>query len=98
MVQEVKEENFKNEILESSLPAFVCFYNSWGNSHSCVYPMLKNLAEQFRGKFRFYLLNIVKSRKLVNKYDIMCTPTLMFFNKGKVHLKLSLPQQHQTLN
>ena len=98
MVQEVKEEYFKNEILESSLPAFVCFYNSWGNSHSCVYPMLKNLAGQFRGKCRFYLLNIVNSRKLVHKYDIMRTPTLMFFNKGKVHLKLSLPQQHQTLN
>jgi thioredoxin 1 len=98
MVQNVREENFKDEVLESSLPAFVCFYNSSGNAHSCVYPILKNLAEQFSGKCRFYLLNIVKSRVLVNKYDIMLTPTLMFFNKGKVHLKLSLPQQHQSLN
>jgi len=95
MVKKVIEKSFEKEILASHLPVLVCFYSPWCDPYSKVYPIVKELAEKFTDKFKFYMLDIVKAQEIARKYDIIRTPTLMFFRNGKVLLKLSLLCQDQ---
>ncbi|MBW1854258.1 MAG: thiol reductase thioredoxin [Deltaproteobacteria bacterium] len=90
MVRKVIEKNFKEKILGSHLPVPVCFYLPWCDPYNKVYPIVKKLAEKFTGKFKFYMLDIVKAQKIARKYEIIRTPTLIFFRRRKVLLKLSL--------
>ncbi len=98
MVKDVSEKNFKEEILNSNLPVLVYFYTPWCKPYTKVYSTLRKLAEKFKGKFKCYTLNVIQGKKVAQKYDIIRTPTLMCFRKGKVHLKLSLLYQEQSLN
>ena len=95
MVKKVIEKTFKETILKSQLPVLVCFYSPWCDPYHKVYPIVKELAEKFTDKFKFYMLDIVKAQAIARKYDIMHTPTLVFFRNGKVLLKLSLLCQDQ---
>ena len=90
MVRDVSEKNFKEEILKADVPVLVYFYTPWCKPYTKIYATVKRLAEKFRGTFKCYVLNVVQAKGLAQKYDIIRTPTLMCFRKGKVRLKLSL--------
>ena len=98
MVREVRGESFKEEILNSNVPVLVYFYTPWCKPYTNVCSTLKKLAEKFKGKLQCYTLNVIQAKKVARKYDIIRTPTLMHFRKGKVHLKLSLLHQEQSLS
>ena len=77
-------------MIKSHRPVFVCVYSPWCDLNNKVYPIVKKLAEKFKDKFKFYMLDIAKAQKIAQEYEIVRTPTLMFFRKGKALLKLSL--------
>lgn len=90
MVKDVSENNFKEEILKADLPVLVYFYTPWCKPYTKIYATVKRLAEKFRGTFKCYVINVVQSKRLAQRYNIIHTPTILCFRKGKVHLKLSL--------
>ena len=77
-LSEVTEENFDDEVLKSDLPVFACFITSW--CHSC-YPtclVADTVAEKYDGEIQFVKVDIERSPKISDKYDIIALPTIVF--------------------
>ena len=90
MVKEARERNFEEEILKSDLPVLVDFCAPWCGPCKRIYRVVEKLSDRYRGKIKFFEINVDEVQKIARKFGITSIPTLMFFKKGKVRLKLSL--------
>ena len=82
MPARVNGENFETEVLSSEIPVLVDFY-----SDSCVpckkiAPVLSKLETEYEGRLKIVKINTNFDEKLVEKYGIEATPTLVLLNKG----------------
>lgn len=78
------DENFKKEILDSDLPCLVDFWAEWCGPCRRVAPIVEEIAEEFKGKFKIGKLNVDDGSKTASTYGVMSIPTLMFFKDGQV--------------
>ena len=78
------DENFKKEVLDSDLPCLVDFWAEWCGPCRRVTPVVEEIAEEFKGKFKIGKLNVDDGSKTASTYGVMSIPTLMFFKNGKV--------------
>ena len=78
------DENFKKEVLDSDLPCLVDFWAEWCSPCRRVTPVVEEIAEEFKGKFKIGKLNVDDGSKTASTYGVMSIPTLMFFKNGKV--------------
>lgn len=78
------DKNFKKEILESELPALVDFSATWCGPCKMVAPIIEELANEYKGKFKIAKLDIEEAQDTAMKYSIMSVPTFLFFKNGKV--------------
>lgn len=47
-------------------------------------PVLEELAAQYVGRVKFAILDITVSGAVANSYNVTGTPTLFFYNRGKL--------------
>lgn len=78
----VTNENFQAEILNSEKPVLLEFY-----SDSCVpckrmSPVLAELEEEYT-ELKVAKLNINFGAETAQKYDVMSSPTFLFFKNGE---------------
>jgi len=83
MAKRIDEQSFSEEVIKSSLPVLVEFY-----SDSCIpckqlSPVLASLEEQFTGQIRVVKVNVNYEANLAQTYQIMASPTILFFKEGK---------------
>lgn len=83
-VLHLSDENFKKEILESKLPCLVDFWAEWCGPCRKVTPIVEEMAEEFKGKFKIAKLNVDEGQKTALTFGVMSIPMLMFFKDGKV--------------
>jgi thioredoxin 1 len=81
---EIKDENFKEEVLDSKLPVLVDFWASWCAPCSRVAPTVNEIAKEYQGRLKVCKLNIDESAQTASKYGIMSIPTLALFKDGKL--------------
>lgn len=81
---QVNDDTFKKEILESDLPCLVDFWAEWCGPCRRVGPVVEEIAEEFKGKFKVAKLNIDEGQKVASSFGVMSIPTLMFFKNGQV--------------
>lgn len=84
----VNDENFKEEVLESDIPALVDFWAEWCMPCHMVAPAVEELANKYQGKLKVCKLNVDEAGNTASNYDIMGIPTLLLFKDGKVAGKL----------
>lgn len=83
MALRVKEENFEEEVLKSKLPVVTEFY-----SDSCI-PckqlgvILSELEEEYEDKIKLVKVNVNFDAALAEKYNVMASPTTLYFHEGK---------------
>ncbi len=87
MAVEVKDSNFKQEVIESSLPVLVDFWAPWCGPCKVITPHVEKLADDYAGKVKVCKLNVDEAPKVATKYTVMSIPTLMLFAKGEVQEK-----------
>ena len=84
MVLDVTDQNFEQEVIKSTQPLLVDLWAPWCGPCRVVAPVVESLAKKYKGKFKFYKMNVDDSPKIAAKYSIMSIPTLLFFKDGKV--------------
>jgi len=80
---EVSGNNFKQEVLESSIPVLVDFWASWCMPCRMLAPTIEKLAEENQGKLKVCKLNTDENQNISAQYGIQGIPTLLFFKDGQ---------------
>lgn len=84
MAIEFNDDNFKQEVLESSTDVLVDFWALWCGPCRQIAPLIDQLAEQYEGKVKVGKLNIDDNPTVTNQYGIQSIPTLLLFRGGDV--------------
>lgn len=80
----VDDVNFKEEVLNSDIPALVDFWAEWCAPCLMVAPVLKEIAKEYKEKLKVCKVNVDNAPNTASKYGIMSIPTLAIFKNGKV--------------
>lgn len=79
----VDDNNFKEEVLTSSLPVLVDFFAVWCGPCKRVAPALEEIAKEYDGKVKVAKVDVDEAGKTASNFGIMSVPTLMIFKDGK---------------
>ena len=77
------DQNFEQEVLKSKQPALVDFYADWCGPCQMIAPVIEELARDLAGKAKVGKLNVDENQAIVQKYNVMSIPTLIFFKSGR---------------
>jgi thioredoxin 1 len=78
------ENNFRNEVLESSKPVLVDFWASWCGPCHIIAPAIEELASDYDGQATVGKLNVDEQPGIAQQYGIQSIPSVLFFHDGKV--------------
>lgn len=83
MIKEIKENEFNEEIQKNHVSVVII------EKPQCPHCMktltgVQSLTDKYNGKVSFYRVNLLEANSLVQKYQIMAAPTVMFFKDGKL--------------
>ena len=84
MTIKITKDNFKTEVLESTVPVLVDFWASWCGPCQMLIPVLEELAKDVKGTAKIGKINIDEEPELASQFEIMSVPTLLLFKHGKV--------------
>jgi len=83
-VGEVGDQNFENEVLNSSIPVLVDFWAAWCAPCRMLAPAVEAIAEKYDGKAKIVKLNVDDNMGTAGKYNIRGIPTLLLFKGGVI--------------
>jgi len=79
---EVTDENFDDEVLQSSVPVMVDFWAPWCGPCKMIAPMVDEIAQEYQGKAKAVKINTDASPNTASKYGVRSIPTVMIFKDG----------------
>lgn len=84
--QELTIANFKEEVLESSVPVLVDFWAPWCMPCQMMAPVLDELAGEMEGKVKIAKVNTEdgENQSLAIEYQIQSIPNMKLFKNGQV--------------
>jgi len=83
-VQDVTDQNFQEEVLDSSQPVLVDFWAQWCAPCRMLAPTIDQVAEDFAGRAKVVKLNVDDNMGTSSKYNIKGIPTLLIFKDGQI--------------
>lgn len=102
MTKETSDQNFSQDVLQSSLPVLVDFWAPWCGPCRQLGPIVDDVAKESEGKIAVFKCNIDENPEVPSKFGVRSIPTMMIFKGGKlVDTKIgSLPKSalHEWIN
>ena len=86
-VKEFTDDNFQQEVLESSEAVLVDFWAEWCQPCRMLAPTIEKLADNYAGKVKVGKLDTDANRETAMKYDIRAIPTVLLFKGGQIAQK-----------
>jgi thioredoxin 1 len=78
------DSNFKELVVESTLPVLVDFWAEWCGPCKMLGPILEELANEYEGRVKVGKLNIDEFPSIANDFGIRAIPTMLIFKGGQV--------------
>jgi thioredoxin 1 len=79
----VGRENFEREVLHADVPVMVDFFTPSCLECRRLEPVVHQLANVFHDSVKVAFLNVAEAPEIASTYQVMSSPTLMFFKNGK---------------
>lgn len=80
----VTDDNFEDEVLQSSEPVLVDYWAEWCGPCKMIAPVLDEICGEYDGRVKIAKLNIDDNPNTPPRYGIRGIPTLMLFKGGEV--------------
>jgi thioredoxin 1 len=83
MAVRINKDSFEQQVLKAQLPVLVEFY-----SDSCIpckqmSPILGGIEDDYEDRLLVYKVNVNFDEELAEQYEVMSSPTLLFFKDGQ---------------
>jgi thioredoxin 1 len=83
-IKNVTDNEFKAEVLDSSVPVLVDFWAPWCAPCRAIAPDVEALAESFVGKLKVYKMNVDENPTTPTQYGVRGIPTILIIKGGQV--------------
>ena len=83
MAERITTADFNGKVLNADIPVLVDFYSDTCVPCKMLSPVLSQLETERAGKLLICKVNVGYEQKLVDKYDVQASPTLIFFKDGE---------------
>ncbi len=83
MTTHITDQDFENNVLQSSTPVLVDFWAEWCGPCRQIGPVLDDISNS-NGKVKVVKINIDKNPETPRKYGVRGIPTLMIFKGGEL--------------
>jgi thioredoxin 1 len=83
-VNQVTDDNFEAEVLQSDLPVLVDFWAIWCGPCKAISPLVDAVATNHKGVLKVVKMDVDSSPQIPGKYFIRSIPTLILFKDGAV--------------
>lgn len=83
-IQEVSDQSFEQDVLQSDKPVLVDYWAEWCGPCKAIQPILEEIAADYGDRLKVARLNIDDNPDTPPKYGIRGIPTLMLFKGGNV--------------
>lgn len=80
----ITKDNFKEEVLQSSIPAMVEFWATWCGPCQVMAPFLEEIAEEKEGQAKICKINIDEEMILATAYNVLAVPSVMVVKNGEI--------------
>jgi thioredoxin 1 len=87
-INEVTDNNFHAEVLESDVPVLVDFWAPWCGPCRMVAPVLEEIAAERGDQLKIVKLNTDENQQTATQYSVLSIPTLILFKGGEIATKV----------
>lgn len=83
-VLNINQKNFKEEVLESSVPVLLDFWAPWCGPCRMLSPVVDKISEDLNGKAKVGKINVDEEPALAAQFNVMSIPTLVVIKDGRI--------------